>query len=183
MIDAITVKQTLTKGDGGVSPDVLTIPDLELTIPKNQAKPFYDYFEQFVVTGNPNDERRGTLEFRDRNSKTSLFTLELSNLGIFRIEELRLVAGVEVISSVNIALYCEEMRLKTAAESIGAVQTPAPPALPPTPPITTTNIQLSETILGIIGGRIRGEDSIRAALVAAALPEATNSDGGLNPHW
>ena len=176
VIDAITVKQTLTRGDGGVSP-VLTIPDLVLTIPKNQAKPFYDYFEQFVVTGNPNDERRGTLEFRDKNPKTSLFTLVLSNLGIFRIEELRLVTDVEVVSRVSIALYCEEMRLKTAAESIGALHDPAPPPVPPpTPPMDKANIQLSETILGIIGGRIRGEESIRAALGAAALQQTTNSD-------
>jgi len=176
VIGALTVKQALTKEDRVVSPGVLTTPDLVLTIPKNQARPFYDYCEQFVVNGNPNDERNGTLEFRDKNSKTSLFTLVLSNLGIFSIEELRLVNGVEVISSVNIALYCEEMRLKTAAEPIGAVHDPALPVPPPTPPIPKPNIQLSETILGIIGGRIRGEESIRAALGAAALQQTTNSD-------
>ncbi len=176
VIDALTVKQALIKGDRVVSPGVLTIPDLLLTIDKSQAKPFYDYCEQFVVNGNPNDERKGTLEFLDKNLKTSLFTLELSNLGIFRIEDLRVVAGVGVNARVSIALYCEDMRLETAAESIGEFQNPPPPPPPPAPGSDTEKMLLSETILRIIGGRIRGEESIRAALGAAALQQTTNSD-------
>jgi hypothetical protein len=176
VIDAITVKQTVSTGERGESPNALTIPDLTLTINQNQAKPFYDYFEQFALKGNSQDERNGTLEFLDKTGKTTLFVLELSHVGIFKIQNLRLVAGVAVNSRVTIALYCEEMRLKTGVEAIGSDQIPPPPIPLPTPSTNPTNTQLSETILGIIGGTIRGEEAIRAALGAAALQQTTSKD-------
>ena len=123
MIVAISVKQPGTKDGRDLPAAVLEIPNVVLTIDKSQAKGFYQYFEDFVVKANQEDERNGTLEFLDSALKTKLFTLKLSNLGIVGIRNARIVTGSEVIARVSVEFYCEEMAFSSHEESLGGAVT------------------------------------------------------------
>jgi hypothetical protein len=115
------------------------------------------------------------LEFLDATLKTTLFTLSMINLGIVRVRRERTVSGAEVIARVNVECYCEEMTFVAGEESVGS---DAPAAAPSSsapdgtaPPATGSPlVSLTDTLVGIISGRIKGEDATRAALEIARSP-------------
>jgi len=180
MIDAIIVKQPTTEDEQGrLISEVLKIPNVAFTLVESHAKDFYDWFGDFVLKGNnaQENERTGTLEFLGASMKTALFTLTLANLGIFRIQKERSVGGGgDVIARVGVEIYCEEMAFNAADESAGSVVTSSAP--PPPPIVSTTssvNARLAETLVGIMSGRIREEDALRATLRIAGSPQITDS--------
>lgn len=184
-IDAIIVKQPATQRDFGenrdygVTSEVLTIPNVVFTLGETQAEDFYDWFVDFVINGNnaQENERAGTLEFLDANLRATLFTLTLSNLGILRIQKERIVGEIDVTARVRVELYCEEMAFNSAQESLGSTVTPSASE---TSPIVSTNssvnIPPTEILLGIISGRIRGEEALRATLRIAGSAQILNSN-------
>jgi hypothetical protein len=108
-------------------PAQLDVPDLVITVPESEAASFYAWHEDFVIKGmnGPQYEKNGTLEFLGPNEKDTLLTLELKNLGIYRLAPVKpSVTGG--IARVSAAMYCEEITL--AADGI------APPGSSPSAP-------------------------------------------------
>jgi hypothetical protein len=175
-IDEIVIKQAVTKTDRGFSPEVLVIPDLTFTIPEVKARAFYDYFETFVLKNN-NDERNGKLEFLDRSLQRDLFVLDFLHLGIFKIQNVRVVNEAQVVAKVNVSFYCEAMTLTTANETLGSV-IPPPPARGPT--VGTDTKTLAGALAAIISGGLSGDTAIRSALRIAVLQQSTASDREAN---
>lgn len=83
----------------------------QVTLPEANAEAFYNWHESFVIKGNngPDEERSGTLEFVTPDLKEVLFTLELKNLGIFRLTPEKVEAGSENIRRVKAEMYCHEV--------------------------------------------------------------------------
>lgn len=115
-IDAMTVKQAYELYEGARHLRVgrpMQVPDLGLTLPESDAKDFVEWFEEFAIRGSNSeaDERHATLEYLAANARDALFALTLSNLGIYRIEPERVEAGAEVVASVRVRMYCEQIAL------------------------------------------------------------------------
>lgn len=175
-IDAIIVEQPMLQSG---ERDVLQIPNVTFTLAESHAKGFYDWIGDFVLKGNnaPNNELAGTLELLDPSLKTTLFTLTLSNLGIFRIQNERSVNGAETIARVSVHLYCEEMAFNSADESTGSIL--ASPTSKTSPMISTASAvsaPLAEILLGVISGRVPAEEALPASLRIEDLPQITNSN-------
>jgi hypothetical protein len=100
----------------------------------------------------------------------------MNNLGIVRIGRERSVNHAEVIARVNVECYCEEMTFAVVDESVGsdapAPATPGGTGSDGTSPSPTGSplVSLTDTLVGIISGRIKGEDATRAALEIARSP-------------
>ncbi len=107
-------------------PARLDVPDLVLTLSESEAASFYAWHDDFVIKGmnGPQYEKNGTLEFLSPNQKDVLLTLQLKNLGIFRLASVKPSASGR-IARVRASMYCEEITL--GANGI------APPASSPTP--------------------------------------------------
>jgi hypothetical protein len=181
-IDAIVVKQGMKKADEmeirdpGVKPDFLVVPDLTVTVASSRARAFYDYFEGFVIQGNPKDERQGKLEFLDVSLKKKLFVLEFHNMGIFRIQNVRVVDHAEVLAKVNVGFYCEGLSLTTGDETSGSVLDQQEPAQQHAPPSGTDNKNLAGALAAIISDSLSGDAAIRSAMRSAILQRNTTSD-------
>jgi phage tail-like protein len=135
-IEALTVKQQLVAHSVGASRDYQTEPshleisNLAVTLPEANAETFYNWHESFVIKGKngPEEERSGTLEFLGNDLKEVLFTLELKNLGIFRLTPEKVEAGSENIRRVKAEMYCQEVAFgymsgvtETAAAKLAAI--------------------------------------------------------------
>jgi len=178
-IDSIIVKQSTTQSESGVTSEALTIPNVVFTLGEAQAEDFYNWFEDFVIKGNSaqENERTGTLEFLEPSLKTAFFTLTLSNLGILRIQKERIVGEVDVIARVRVELYCEEMAFNSAEESLGSTVTSSASETSPTVSTAgSVKTPPTEILLGIMSGRIRGEEALRATLRIAGSPQILNSN-------
>ena len=116
-IDALTIKQSFVPADDGrvdqKEPGKLEFPNLKLSLSEGQSDDFYQWHEDFVIKGNNSDkeERAGKLEFLDPANKP-LFTLSLSNLGIFKVAPEKTEAGSENIRRVKAEMYCEDISFK-----------------------------------------------------------------------
>jgi hypothetical protein len=116
-IEALTMKQQVVAHSAGASRDYQTEPshleisNLAVTLLEANAEAFYNWHESFVIKGNngPDEERSGTLEFLAPDLKEVLFTLELKNLGIFRLTPEKVEAGSENIRRVKAEMYCQEV--------------------------------------------------------------------------
>ena len=73
------------------------------------ALPMYDWLEDFVVRGNNGQDREkvGVLEYLAPDMKSTLLSLNLFGLGIFRAAPDAVVAGSEQIRRTAVAMYCE----------------------------------------------------------------------------
>src|SRR5207237_1960428 len=89
-IEAFTVKQKVTENAVGEMRDYeqeatsVEIPNLVITLAESHSKPLYDWHEDFVIKGNCQEdkEKGGHLEYLAADTKTVLFTLTFSHLGI-----------------------------------------------------------------------------------------------------
>ncbi len=93
-VDPFTVKQSIaefTAGGSGIRtkhPTTLEIPNLRITFSAADAKPWQDWFDDFVIKGNagPGNEKNGTIEFLDPSGKATLGTVSLVRCGIFSLD-------------------------------------------------------------------------------------------------
>ena len=114
-IESFTVKQGAASKDVGSArdflkdPGTLNFPNLKITMPEVAAKPFIDWYENFVIKGINDDskEKKGSLTFLSPDRKKELAIIEFSNMGIFRIQQD--VTGTDQIKRVTIELYVERM--------------------------------------------------------------------------
>ncbi len=151
-VEAIVLRRPTKGAPGSLTAGPLEVPDVVFTLATKESKPFYDWFEDFVVKGknSPGDERTGSLVFLDPSLKTELIGLAMQHLGIFRVSEERQEQGSSAIARTKVELYCEEMALSPV---------PAQPATPATTPA------------GPAGGT-QPTDSGLSGSIAAALLEA-----------
>ncbi|MGZ6141915.1 MAG: hypothetical protein ACXWLM_01195 [Myxococcales bacterium] len=87
---------------------LLAFSDVHLQVSAGKLGSFEDWFEDFVLRGNNDDdkERDGRITFYDPLLKDALATLELYHLGVYRV-------GAAERSIAQVDLYCERMELKT----------------------------------------------------------------------
>jgi hypothetical protein len=117
-IDALTIKLPRTSFGECYScenlppPQLVDFPHVVVTT-SEPADSVYDWFEKFVIDGNNEDsqEKRGTLAYLTADMKT-LFTVKLSNLGIFEIMPVATEAGSSSVPRLMAAMYCESMELQ-----------------------------------------------------------------------
>jgi hypothetical protein len=183
-VGALTVVQTVAADPIGAGRDVnkqpstLHIPDLVVTLAEAHADDFIAWHEDFVVKGNngAGDEKAGTLEFLSTNSQDVLFTLALRGLGIFRLTRLQSADGTSGIASVEVQIYCEELKfsypkpppVKKGADGSGTLETPksSDPA-----------VVLASALTQFLGPRLEaGAGAQPLQLVAQRLRASVNGD-------
>jgi hypothetical protein len=130
-----------------LQPAHLECSDLVLTLADDAAQSFYDWHNDFVINGNntASKEKTGTIEILDRTLKTTLFTLSLSGLGIFKLAPYEADGSTSGIQRVLASLYCE-----TIAFALGPPATPVAPTggSQPTTDVTIPIIQGGPVLSG-----------------------------------
>lgn len=119
-IESFSVKLAGVQDSPGDTRDYLKVPgrveypNLTLYVPEAFAKPWQDWFDDFVIRGNNSQdrERAGKLELLSPDLQTVLFTIGLKNLGICKLNPASGEANRDTVRRVKIELYCEEMTFK-----------------------------------------------------------------------
>jgi hypothetical protein len=101
-IDSFTITQNIAEVASGGSlvrtkhPTTLEIPNLTVTFAAADAKPWQDWFDDFVINGNSGagNEKSGTIELLDPSLKETLGTVTLVRCGIFSLELAAAKAGL-----------------------------------------------------------------------------------------
>jgi len=118
-IEAITVKQSTVTDDLGDArdyakePGKLDFPALKLSLAEVTAQSWLDYFENFVLKGNCHEdqEKSGSLTLLTANREKPLMTVNMFNMGIYKITPDKSEANADQIKRVSVELYCERMEL------------------------------------------------------------------------
>jgi hypothetical protein len=99
---SVTVPLRTESGAGDVS-------NLAFRVAVFRADSIHQWFDDFIVAGHhaQKDERKGTLEYQGQDG-TTLFTLDLEHLGIFRYDPLTLPSPEE-IKRVQVEMYCDQL--------------------------------------------------------------------------
>jgi hypothetical protein len=97
----------------------LVFPDLHLFVDARAADPFREWFEDFVIAGNNDDdrEREGSIAFQDPMLGEPLCVLTMVHMGIYRIAEL--APPEKGPRQVRVDLYCERMELNASEKAAG----------------------------------------------------------------
>lgn len=92
-----------------ITPARVDFPHVVMTLPELDAGPVYNWFDDFVLSGNNEDsqEKGGTLEFLTPNLQAPLFTIKFKNLGIFELAPV--VGSADNVARLMAAMYCEAM--------------------------------------------------------------------------
>jgi hypothetical protein len=114
-IDAITIKQTTQSDDIGdardylVEPGKLNFPNLTIYMRPADAQSFIDWHKDFVIMGNcfEDKEKGGTLQYLTADRTDTAFELELHNIGIFAIDEVK----IDDRKLLKIDMYVERISL------------------------------------------------------------------------
>lgn len=117
-IEALVIKQNVVENAVGEQRDIqqeptsLEVPNLVITFPESHAMEFYQWHEDFVIKGNNSDdkEKTGTLSFLTPNLQETLFTINFSHLGVFKVAPEKVESGSENIRRVKAEMYCEEIK-------------------------------------------------------------------------
>lgn len=116
-VDSFTVKQTAVTDDIGDArdyakePGKLDFPNLRITLTENSAAAWEKWHEDFVIIGNNDEgfEKNGCLIFLSPNRKNEIARIELKNLGIFKLDQMKGEANADHVRRVTVELYCEKM--------------------------------------------------------------------------
>ncbi len=116
-IEALTVKQTTIDQKGIKIPGKLEYPNLKVTLSQTGSESWYDWFESFAIKGNNGDEqeKKGSLEFLASDLKSTLLTLNFSNLGIYCLLPDTAEANSDNVSRLTAELYCERITIDAPA--------------------------------------------------------------------
>jgi hypothetical protein len=115
-VDSFTVKQSEAPDVAGLTrepinePGLLNFPDLRIELSSTTRKTWDAFITSFLVDGKhtEQDEKQGTLTLLSTDSKETLATIRLHNLGIYGLTDLH------DRSRVAASLYCEWMELEVA---------------------------------------------------------------------
>jgi len=119
-VDALSVRQKNVEHATGDlrdfehEPATLEFSNLAITLAESASRPFFEWYNDFVLAGNNGEsqERHATLELLASDSTTVLFSVELQQLGIFKLTPDKLDAGSEQIRRVKVEMYCERMKFE-----------------------------------------------------------------------
>jgi phage tail-like protein len=118
-VEAVTVSRSVAPGTAGGSSDkrnestYMVVSDLMFTLPELSTDAgttaLRKWFNSFVIAGinGQEQEKNGTLEYLASDLKTSLFTLDLRQLGVYRLS--RLDDPGENIQRIQARMYCEQI--------------------------------------------------------------------------
>jgi hypothetical protein len=116
-IGELTLKQDITQvtpGNGGgtqLVPNGLEFPDLLVTLPQPHSSEFYNWWADFVISGN-NDaskEKSGSLQYLSPDLSVAFFTLNLYRLGIYKFSFAEIAPNSSTTCRVQAAMYCDSM--------------------------------------------------------------------------
>ena len=124
-IEALVMKQKVVDDVSGETRDYLKMPahletpNVVFTVAESHAEAVYQWHEDFVIKGNCEQkaEKSGSIVYLTPDLKTELFTVELINLGIFKLTPDKAEAGNEQIRRLKVEMYCEEMKFKYAGNA------------------------------------------------------------------
>jgi hypothetical protein len=153
-------------------PAHLDVPDLVLTLPESEAASFYAWHDDFVVKGmnGPQYEKNGTLELLGPNMKDAMLTLELKNLGVFKLASVK-PSATEGIARVRASMYCEEITLG-ANDLASPASSPSPPRQEMPAPAAASGVEPTPLI-------IAGEAPHELMRARAPVDVRTEGGGGL----
>ncbi len=126
-IEAFTVKQSVAQDQLGElrdfqkEPANVEYPNLKLTISAADIQPWYDWFEDFVIKGNANQDRElsGAIAFLGPDLKEELATIELKQVGIVSLGLESQDANQEAVARFTVELYVEQMSFKHLDSATG----------------------------------------------------------------
>lgn len=120
-VDALTI-QTQFAQVGSKKKPVLVFPDIHLHVEHTRADGFREWFEDFVIGGNNDDdrERDGSITYMDPMQTGPLAILQLFHVGIFRIADEPLPPKGP--PRVQVDLYCERMELTSMGAASGTTE-------------------------------------------------------------
>src|ERR1041384_3942030 len=124
-VDACKIHTQFPEAGGGKR-GTLIFPDIILHVDQNKAEVFYDWFHDFVIMGNNDDdkERDGEIRYLEPMMTEPLAILQIKHMGIHRIAlEAPKSTGPR---TVKVFLYCERMELFASERSGGATQEQKP---------------------------------------------------------
>lgn len=110
-IEAIVIKQSIIEGStGGLASGGVDFPNLVIGLPEASSDTWESWLEDFVIKGNntAQGERNGQLTYLATDG-SSLFSLDLLSLGIFRLAPNEVDAGQTMPRQMTAELYCDEM--------------------------------------------------------------------------
>ncbi|HEY1555150.1 MAG TPA: hypothetical protein VGF94_10000 [Kofleriaceae bacterium] len=118
-IESFTVKQGVKKLYTGANrmpelePTKVDFPNLVGTISLAYADKLLGWFQKYVVDGaqDAGAQRHGMIEFLSPDRASTLFRIQLYNVGIHHLEILQSTANAEQIKRVKFELYVGEMAL------------------------------------------------------------------------
>ena len=115
--DGVLALEGREGGEGHAPQSGLEVPDLVFSTPEVDADTLLAWEQDFLVDGNDGEDREknGTLQLLAPDLQTSIFTLVLKHLGIFRLTPPPGDSSTETIRQVTAGLYCEEMDLSVGA--------------------------------------------------------------------
>jgi hypothetical protein len=118
-IDSFTIKQGVKKLYTGnqrlpqIEPTKIDFPNLGGTIALEHADGLIAWYQQYVANGqaDPLAHRTGSLEFLAPDRKTTLFRINLYDIGIHHLEMVSSQANAETIKRIKYELYVGRMDL------------------------------------------------------------------------
>jgi hypothetical protein len=134
-VEAITVSRSVAPATDSVSSNkrnestFVVVSDLMFTLPELSTDAgttaLRKWFNSFVIAGinGQEQEKNGTLEYLATDLKTSLFTLDLRQLGVYRLS--RLNDSGENIQRIQARLYCEQIVFGYANNAAAPSDNPA----------------------------------------------------------
>jgi tail tube protein gp19 len=108
----------------------IDFPSVRLDLSARHAGTWRDWFGSFVLEGKNGDgaEKNGRIRLLTNDLKTTIATVELHGLGIYRLDDDWTAAEVAASRRITVELYCERMSFSLG--ETGSVIPPPPVAVP-----------------------------------------------------
>jgi len=113
-IEALTITQRVSHDTVGnakfnINMTYIEVSHLTITVSDEYSDSLRQWMDNIVINGNSGDERSGVIDVLAPNKQDILFSLTLSNLGIFKLTPDETDAGKTGIRRIKADMYCEEV--------------------------------------------------------------------------
>lgn len=114
-IEALTITQRISQDAIGnargynVEPSYIEVSHLTVTVPEDYSDSLRQWMDNIVINGNSGDERAGVIDVLAPNKTDILFSLTLSNLGLFKLSPDQTEAAKSGIRRIKADMYCEDV--------------------------------------------------------------------------